>query len=108
MAKATDRTLPTGMRDVLPEDTRTRRRLSRRLERAVSLHGFELVTLPAFEFESVLERGLGRLAREELLRFVEPETGESAAFRPDMTPQVARLVATRLRERPPGDDPPRR
>ena len=101
MAKATDRTLPTGMRDVLPEDTRTRRRLSRRLERAVSLHGFELVTLPAFEFESVLERGLGRLAREELLRFVEPETGESAAFRPDMTPQVARLVATRLRERPP-------
>ncbi len=101
MAADRERTLPTGMRDVLPDETRARRALVRRLESAVALHGYELVTLPAFEFESVLERGLGRLAREELLRFVEPETGGVVALRPDMTPQVARLVATRLRERPP-------
>ncbi|CAN5353163.1 hypothetical protein BH09MYX1_BH09MYX1_10520 [soil metagenome] len=101
MAKAADRTLPSGMRDVLPEATRSRRRLVRMVEHAVELRGYDLVTLPLFEFESVLERGLGRLARDELLRFVEPETGAVAALRPDMTPQVARLVATRLRERPP-------
>src|SRR5690606_13798779 len=35
-----------------------------------------------------------------VLRFVEPETGEVVALRPDMTPQVARLVATGLAERP--------
>src|SRR5690606_15499346 len=32
--------------------------------------------------------------------FVEPETGEVGALRPDMTPQVARLVTTRLSEAP--------
>ena len=32
---------------------------------------------------------------------MEPESGEVAALRPDMTPQIARLIATRLRDRPP-------
>jgi ATP phosphoribosyltransferase regulatory subunit len=36
-----------------------------------------------------------------VLRFVEPESGEIAALRPDMTPQIARVIATRLRDRPP-------
>jgi ATP phosphoribosyltransferase regulatory subunit len=101
MANGNDRTLPTGMRDVLPEESRARRALSRALSHAVALHGFELVTLPAFEFEAVLERGLGPQARAELLRFVDPETGAVVALRPDMTPQIARLAATRLREWPP-------
>src|SRR5262249_62357592 len=60
-----------------------------------------LVTLPVFEFAEVLERGLGTLDPADVLRFVEPESGEVAALRPDMTPQIARLIATRLRERPP-------
>jgi ATP phosphoribosyltransferase regulatory subunit len=34
------------------------------------------------------------------LRFVEPESGEVAALRPDMTPQIARIAATRLADRP--------
>jgi ATP phosphoribosyltransferase regulatory subunit len=35
-----------------------------------------------------------------VLRFVEPESGEVAALRPDMTPQIARMVATRLASQP--------
>jgi ATP phosphoribosyltransferase regulatory subunit len=46
----------------------------------------------------VLERGLGADARAAAIRFVEPVTGEVVALRPDITPQVARLVATRLAE----------
>src|SRR4029077_20299252 len=45
--------------------------------------------------------GLGTLDPEHVLRFVEPESGEVAALRPDMTPQIARMIATRLYERPP-------
>jgi ATP phosphoribosyltransferase regulatory subunit len=52
-----------------------------------------------FEFAEVLERGLGTLDPTEVLRFVEPESGEVAALRPDMTPQIARMIATRLRGR---------
>jgi ATP phosphoribosyltransferase regulatory subunit len=88
------------MRDLLPEETRERRHLAQRVLERLALHGYDLVLLPAFEFADVLERGLGALDPSEVLRFVEPESGEVAAFRPDMTPQIARMIATRLHERP--------
>lgn len=93
--------LPSGMRDFLPPDARRLSELARRLLSSFELFGYELVTLPVFEYESVLERGLGSLEPEEVLRFVEPETGEVVALRPDMTPQLARVVATRLSQATP-------
>lgn len=93
--------LPAGMRDLLPEEAGPRRALARRLLEVVALHGYGLVTLPVFEFAEVLERGLGTLDPADVLRFVEPESGEVAALRPDMTPQIARVIATRLADRPP-------
>lgn len=84
------------MRDFLPPDARRLGELARTLLGSFELYGYELVTLPVFEYESVLERGLGALDPDEVLRFVEPETGEVVALRPDMTPQMARVVSTRL------------
>jgi ATP phosphoribosyltransferase regulatory subunit len=89
------------MRDLLPEEARSRRALSRRLLDRFALASYALVTPPAFEFADVLERGLGALDPAEVLRFVEPESGEVAALRPDVTPQIARMIATRLHDRPP-------
>lgn len=93
--------LPSGMRDFLPPDARRLAELARKLLSSFELYGYELVTLPVFEYESVLERGLGTLDADEVLRFVEPETGEVVALRPDMTPQLARVVSTRLSEAAP-------
>lgn len=92
--------LPAGMRDLLPEEAQDRRALARDLLDRFALFGYALVTPPAFEFADVLERGLGALDPADVLRFVEPESGEVAALRPDMTPQIARMIATRLRDRP--------
>jgi len=92
--------LPAGMRDLLPEESRALTRLGRRLSRSFELAGYERVTVPVFEYAAVLERGLGALDPREVLRFVEPESGEVVALRPDMTPQIARLVATRLADAP--------
>jgi ATP phosphoribosyltransferase regulatory subunit len=89
------------MRDLLPEEAALRRALARSLLDCFALHGYVLVTPPVFEFAEVLERGLGTLDPTDVLRFVEPESGEVAALRPDMTPQIARMIATRLRQRPP-------
>ena len=89
------------MRDLLPEEAAARRTLARQVIEVVARHGYALVTLPVFEFAEVLERGLGTLDPADVLRFVEPESGEVAALRPDMTPQIARVIATRLRDRPP-------
>jgi ATP phosphoribosyltransferase regulatory subunit len=88
------------MRDLLPDEARRRRALGRRVLSHFALHGYQLVTPPAFEFAEVLERGLGTLDPSDVLRFVEPESGEVAALRPDMTPQIARMVATRLEREP--------
>jgi ATP phosphoribosyltransferase regulatory subunit len=89
------------MRDLLPEEAAARRSLARRILDRFALCGYALVTPPVFEFAEVLERGLGTLDPSDVLRFVEPESGEVAALRPDMTPQIARMIATRLRGRPP-------
>lgn len=93
--------LPSGMRDLLPEEARERRAIARRLLDRFALHGYAVVTPPVFEFADVLERGLGTLDPGDVLRFVEPESGEVAALRPDMTPQIARMIATRLHALPP-------
>ncbi len=89
------------MRDLLPEEAALRRTLARQMLERFALRGYAVVTPPVFEFAEVLERGLGVLDPADVLRFVEPESGEVAALRPDMTPQIARIIATRLRERPP-------
>jgi len=58
------------------------------------------VLFPALEYSEVLDVDSRKLDPHSVLRFVEPETGEVAALRPDMTPQVARLVTTRLAQAP--------
>jgi len=93
-------TPPVGTRDVLPPEATERRALSRALLSVYAEHGYALVTTPPFERIDVLER-LGTLRASEVLQFVDADTGEVAVFRPDITPQIARLVATRLRDRPP-------
>jgi ATP phosphoribosyltransferase regulatory subunit len=89
------------MHDLLGPDSLARRSLARSVTETFFRWGYELVTTPPFEHAEVLERGLDTIDRRDLLRFVEPETGEVALLRPDITPQIARIVATRLRDRPP-------
>lgn len=89
------------MRDLLPEEAANRRALSRTILERFSLYGYRLVTPPAFELANVVERGLGAAAAADVLRFIEPESGDVAVLRPDMTPQIARIVATRMRDHAP-------
>ncbi len=88
------------MRDLLPAEAEDQGQLVSRVLGTFDLFGYQRVSLPAFEYAEVLERGLGAIEPSSILRFVEPETGEVVALRPDVTPQVARLVSTRLSGRP--------
>jgi ATP phosphoribosyltransferase regulatory subunit len=92
--------LPSGMRDLLPPEAGLRRAIARAFLGRAELFGYEIVTPPVFEYARTIERGLGTLDPREIVRFVEPETGEVVALRPDVTPQIARLVSTRLAGRP--------
>jgi len=92
--------LPEGLRDLLPERAARRRAVARTVLSAFERYGYATVVPPAFERESVVARGVGGAVRRELLRFLDPEVGDVLVLRPDMTPQIARLVATRYREHP--------
>lgn len=92
--------LPTGMRDMLPARAAARRALARAVMGAFQRRGYDAVVPPAFEREEVIARGLGGRARSDLVRFLDPDSGEVMALRPDMTPQIARIVATRFRGAP--------
>jgi ATP phosphoribosyltransferase regulatory subunit len=92
--------LPAGMRDFAPEAAAARRRIAETLLRVFERWGYARVITPAFEYEDVLALGLGPDGREAAIRFVEPSSGQVVALRPDITPQIARLVATRFRDEP--------
>jgi ATP phosphoribosyltransferase regulatory subunit len=89
------------MRDLLPGQAARQIALTRTLLSSFERFGYEPVSVPPFEYAAVLEHDMGPLDPGQVLRFVEPETGEIVALRPDMTPQIARLVATRLADAPP-------
>jgi len=88
------------MGDLLPPQAAERRALARSLLRTFELYGYNLVTAPAFEHAEVIERGLETTDPRELLRFVDPDSGEVAVLRPDITPQIARIAASRLKDTP--------
>jgi ATP phosphoribosyltransferase regulatory subunit len=90
--------LPAGMRDHAPAAAAARLKAIDTLMRAFQKAGFERVLTPAFEYEEVLALGLGAAARAATVRFVEPSSGQVVALRPDITPQIARLIATRYRD----------
>lgn len=86
------------MRDFLPRAAARRRALAQGVMDVFEAWGYARIITPMFECADVLERGLGHDARAAAIRFVEPGSGEVVALRPDITPQVARVVATRLAE----------
>jgi ATP phosphoribosyltransferase regulatory subunit len=92
--------LPAGMRDLLPVEARRQAELAARVNASFESFGYQRVSFPAFEYADVLEKGMGSLDPDDVLRFVEPESGRVVALRPDMTPQVARMLATRLADAP--------
>jgi ATP phosphoribosyltransferase regulatory subunit len=90
--------LPAGMRDFAPEAAAARRRIAERSLAMFDRWGFARVITPVFEYEDVLALGLGPAGRDAAIRFVEPSSGKIVALPPDITPQIARLIATRFRD----------
>jgi ATP phosphoribosyltransferase regulatory subunit len=85
--------IPTGTRDVLPDEMRELRRLHLALIDVFESRGYGEVATPAIEYDEVLTRGGGRTA-DSAYRFFD-ERGDLLALRSDMTVPIARLVASR-------------
>lgn len=90
-----DLSLPSGLRDLLPDHSAHLAELSSRLHEVFSRFGYRRLFLPTLERLEVVERGLSPAALADVMKFVEPGSGEVVAIRPDITPQIARLYAAR-------------
>jgi len=92
--------LPTGVKDFLPVKAAKLDYLQNSLRSIYHSWGFRPVAPAVLEDLAVLELGLGKDLREKTFRFDDRQTGRLVAFPPDITPQVARIAATRMREMP--------
>ncbi len=62
--------------------------------------GYREIVTPTFEYADVLATGTDLAVQENMFKLVDRETGRMLALRADITPQIARVVATRLRDEP--------
>jgi ATP phosphoribosyltransferase regulatory subunit len=92
--------IPPGTRDMLPDEMREVRAITRGLRRVFEGGGYGEVWTPALEYEEVLRTGDENAAGAGFRTF--DEQGNVLALRSDMTIPIARVVATRYERQ---DDP---
>ena len=90
--------LPQGVRDFPPESAEEIRKLEEFLLEEFARWGYRRVITPLFENLETISVGLGEDLVGKILKFVDPTTGQVVALRPDITPQVGRIVATQLKD----------
>ncbi len=90
--------LPQGVRDILPEEAREIEAIERQILPVFEGHGFARLITPALEYLDVLSLGMGAELNEQAVRFIDPASGRIIAIRPDITAQIARVVASHMRD----------
>src|SRR5579862_8765729 len=92
--------LPAGLYDLLPPEAECEAELTARLMAVLAAHGYERVKPPLVEFEETLLAGAGAAMASDTFRTLDPSSHRMVGVRADMTPQVARIAATRLSHLP--------
>jgi len=91
------RELPAGLGDLLPEAASRFFSLRRTLLAVLERWGYRPTVPPLLEYGEVFSRALADPADEvALYKLVDRATGHVLAIRPDFTPQVARMAASRF------------
>ncbi len=92
--------LPAGMSDALPPDAAFESTVLEDLLSTFAGHGYQQVKPPLIEFEEGLLTGLGAAMSAQTFRLMDPISQRMMGVRADMTPQVARIAASRLKNVP--------
>ena len=92
--------LPTGLRDLLPPDAGAEAALAEALLARFAAQGYERVKPPLVEFEDSLLSGAGAGLADQTFRLMDPASHRMMAVRSDLTPQIARIAASRLARSP--------
>ncbi len=92
--------LPAGLHDVLPPEAAHEAAAVERLLTEFTAHGYQRVKPPLVEFEDNLLSGSGAAMAKQTFRLMDPLSQRMMAVRADITPQIARIATTRLKNEP--------
>ena len=92
--------LPTGLRDLLPPEAGAEAALAESLLACFAAQGYERVKPPLVEFEESMLSGAGAGLADQTFRLMDPASHRMMAVRSDLTPQIARIAASRLSRSP--------
>ncbi|MDD9991357.1 MAG: ATP phosphoribosyltransferase regulatory subunit [Rhodospirillales bacterium] len=92
--------LPTGLRDLLPPEAGAEAALAEALLARFAAQGYERVKPPLVEFEESMLSGAGAGLADQTFRLMDPASHRMMAVRSDLTPQIARIAASRLSRSP--------
>lgn len=95
-----DTRLPRGVADFLPDTADKIALIQEKIRRVFELWGFRRVMAPTLEFEDILALGIGDDLRSRTFRFDDRQSGRLLAVPSDITPQIARIAAMRMKGQP--------
>lgn len=84
---------PEGVRDIYNSECKKKLAVQDKLHQLLHLYGYQDIQTPTFEYFDVFRKEIGTIDSRELYKFFDRE-GNTLALRPDMTPSIARAVAT--------------
>jgi ATP phosphoribosyltransferase regulatory subunit len=92
--------IPKGVRVYLPPQAARKREIETKLLSVFQRWGFQEIVTPSFEYYDVLALGVGEEFRDRTFKLTEQATGRLLVLRSDITPQIARVAATILKDYP--------
>ena len=86
-----------GVKDLLPLEQKQKKELEEQINGVLYHYGYEPIQTPTFEYVEVFAKEDGNISRGEMYKFLDRK-GNVLALRPDLTPPIARVVATSLKD----------
>jgi ATP phosphoribosyltransferase regulatory subunit len=90
---------PEGVVDILFDECRIKRTLEAKTREIFNMRGYMEVETPSLEFMDVFWKDGGANAPETMFKFFD-KSGKILVLRPDMTECIARVTATKMKDRP--------
>lgn len=88
---------PEGVRDLLPADCSIKLDIEKNINRVFNSYGYYNIETPTFEYYEVFNNKAGSISTNQMYKFFDRD-GSILALKADMTPPIARVVATEYNE----------
>lgn len=89
--------LPDGVKDYLSDELMIKRKIEFKLRELFISWGYEEILPPSFEYYDTFKNTLRSIDEKDIFRFFDKE-GDILALRPDVTTQIARIIAARYKD----------